>query len=227
MSTIFGVDLHPGYQPSFNFAQANRQGYKFAIIKASQGASYVPAGFSEYFKRTSEHMKVAGFYHFLERGTSGASQAEHFLNVVNRNGGAQGRLLAADFEDYGNRDPSNEQLKDFVRTVKAQTNNHAVFIYSTVGFWYGGIPSGNFEAYGADAAWEARVWYAEERRRFPKLFYRKWLSWYQKQNPRGLGGHPAEMLQFTWGGNVGGLYVDTDAFRGSMDDLMKLTTRTA
>jgi hypothetical protein len=34
------------------------------------------------------------------------------------------------------------------------------------------------------------------------------------------------MVQFTWGGYVGGLYVDTDCFGSSMEYLKKLTART-
>ena len=140
-------------------------------------------------------------------------------------GGVENYLIAADFEDYGNLDPSNDQLETFVSRVKNQTGGHPVIIYSTVGFWNGQDPSGDFDKYGADAAWEARVWSATEKRAFPKRFYPRWLRWYEQQTPRGLGGERSKFLQFTWGGRVGGLYVDTDVFRGSMDELRRLTVK--
>jgi GH25 family lysozyme M1 (1,4-beta-N-acetylmuramidase) len=226
MSPIFGVDLHPGYQASFDFKRAKRAGYRFAFVKASEGSHYVPEGFGEYFRRGAGAGLVMGGYHFLDgHGGTGRQQALHFLNTMDKVGGVHGKLIAVDFEDYGNRDPSNQQLAECVRTIKDQTNEHAVIIYSIARFWDGGDASGAFEHYEADAAWEARVWYDDERRRFPRRFYKKWLDWYHDQSPRGLGGKPARFHQFTWGGRVGGLYVDTDAFRGDMDDLLKLTTR--
>jgi len=226
MTTTFGVDLHPGYQASFDFKRAHRAGYRFAFVKASEGSHYVPNGFVEYFKRGVGAGLIMGGYHFLDgHGGTGRQQALHFLETMHKVGEFPGYLIAADFENYGNRSPSNEQLAEFVRTVKDQTNNHAVIIYSTASFWNGGDSSGAFEHYGADAAWEARVWSTDERRVFPKRFYKRWLKWYQQQSPRGLGGMPAKFHQFTWGGRVGGLYVDTDAYRGGIDDLLKLTTR--
>ncbi len=222
---IYGVDLHPGYQPAFDFAKARRQGYKFAFVKASEGSHYVPDNFSGYFNRGKQAGLMMGFYHFLDgNGGSGRAQADHFLDVVHRNGGAKGRLLCVDFEAYGNRTPGNTQLEDFCNYVKAHTDNHKLIIYSGSAFWNGGDSSGPFTKYNADVAWEARVWTTTEKRLYPKHFYSKqWLPWYKRQSPRGLGGRAAKFRQFTWGGRVGGLYVDTDAFEGSMEDLARLT----
>lgn len=226
MSTTFGVDLHPGYQASFDFKRARRAGYRFAFVKASEGTNYVPTGFVDYFRRGVGAGLIMGGYHFLDgHDGTGRQQALHFLNTMEKVDGVRNRLVAVDFEAYGNRTPSNEQLSEFVRTVKNETADHAVIIYSGTAFWNGGDSSGAFEHYGADAAWEARVWTTTEKRLFPKRFYKQWLRWYQQQSPRGLGGQPAKFHQFTWGGRVGGLYVDTDAYRGGVDDLMKLTTR--
>jgi GH25 family lysozyme M1 (1,4-beta-N-acetylmuramidase) len=226
MSRTWGVDIHPGYQASFDFRRARRAGYRFAIVKASEGTRYVPHGFASYYRRGRDAGLQMGGYHFLDgAGGSGEAQGRHFLDTMKSVGGVGGELVAVDFEDYGNRSPSNEQLKDFIRYVKNHTNNHAVIVYSTVGFWNGGAPTGDFDKYGGDLAWEARVWSNSERRRFPKRFYKRWLRWYKNQSPRGLGGRAAKMRQFTWGGRVGGLYVDTDCFEGSLDDLKKLTTR--
>lgn len=222
---IYGVDLHPGYQAPFDFARAKRAGYKFAFVKASEGTHYVPEGFAPYFNRGKNVGMMMGFYHFLDGNDgSGRAQADHFLNTIRKVGGARGRLLAVDFEAYGNRTPSNAQLKDFCNYVKSHTDGHKLIIYSGTAFWNGGDSSGPFTNYNADVAWEARVWTTTEKRRVAKRFYEhQWLPWYKKQHPHGLGGRAAKFRQFTWGGRVGGLYVDTDAFEGSMEDLARLT----
>lgn len=222
--TLFGVDLHPGYQSSFNFQDAAKDGCEFAFIKTSQGANYIPGGLRDYVKRAEDAGLLVGAYHFLEYGIPGADQAEHFLSVVRANGGADGRLLAVDFEDYGNLDPTNGQLYAFIRRVKRETNAHPIICYTTYNYWHGGTPSGPPGPYGIDAMWEAAVWYTSERRPNPKTFYEKqWLSWYRGQERLDFPDVPTPFRQFTWGGKCGGLYVDCDAFEGSLADLKQLT----
>lgn len=223
---VFGVDVHPGYQAQFDFKRARRQGYRFAFIKATEGTKFVPTGLKDYARKCRNAGLVTGYYHFLDgNGGSGRAQADHFLDTVRRIDKTEGRLLCVDFESYGNRSPSNAQLEDFCRYVKKHTNDHNLVIYSTASFWNGGDSTGPWGKHtgGADVAWEARVWTVDEKRRWPKVFYRKWLPWYKRQHPRGLGGKAAKFLQFTWGGYVGGLYVDTDVFRGTMQELLRLT----
>jgi GH25 family lysozyme M1 (1,4-beta-N-acetylmuramidase) len=214
MALGFGVDLHPQFQAGFNFADAASENYEFAVIKATQGDNFVSPGLADYFARAERNMDIVGLYHFLEAGPSGNQQADHFLRAVRRLGGPNSMLLAADFERYpedGSRSPSNAQLKGFIARVKEATGGHPILLYSTLGFWTGGIPSGSFSQYGADALWDARVWFAEERREAPKAFYKNsWLPWYNRQ-PRYSGVENPFMRQFTWGGHVGGMYVDTDA----------------
>ncbi len=225
---IFGVDVHPGYQPQFDFAKAKRQGYKFAFVKASEGTSYVPHGFSNYFARGRKSGLQMGMYHFLDgNGGSGRAQADHFLEVVRHNGGPKGVMLCVDFENYGNRSPSNQQLEDFIRYVKKHTNDHKVIVYSTTSFWNGGDSTGPWGKHtaGAEVAWEARVWTTTEKRSWPKRFYsNSWLPWHNRQKPNGLGGKWPKLVQFTWGGRVGGLYVDTNCFRGTPEELKRLAT---
>lgn len=223
--TSFGVDLHPGYQPSFSPRAAFDEGVEFAFVKTSQGARYVPEGFRDYFLRVEDEIGFGGFYHFIEAGPPGRRQAEHFLETAETAGGVDGRLVAVDFEDYGNRGPSNEQLYAFTNALKNYTNGHQVLAYSTRLFWDGGVPSGDLDEYDLDAAWEARVWTNTERRPRPKRFYaQQWLPWYDAQPDKGFGGRDDPLLrQFTWGAYFGGLYVDGDACKDL--DVLKTMTK--
>ncbi len=221
-SPVYGLDLHAEYQRGFDFARAAKEGYKFAIHKTSQGLGYVPSGFADFFRRSDNSLSVSGFYHFLERGSSGVAQADHFIDTMARVGGPSGRLVAVDFEAYGDLSPTNEQLEDFIRRVKARTNNHAIILYSSVSFWNSGTPSGSLSRYGADVTWEAR--YPDMlKHRAPKLYYqamRRWYGWNV-----GFGGVKPWFWQFTSTGLVSGQYVDVNAYRGDMGGLMALTTR--
>lgn len=222
--TLYGVDLHPQYQPNFNFAKASADGCTFAFVKASQGDTGVPHGFDDYFARAKGAMDVVGMYHFLDATMGGKAQADMFINVVRRNGGADGKLLAVDFESYGASSPSNSNLKSFVDRLKDLTGEHRVICYTTRNFWSGGDPTGYPADYGIDAMWEAQVWGANEARNDPEGFYRnQWLPWYLKRDRLVFKNVPTPFKQFTWGGLVGGLHVDTDAFEGDMDSLKALT----
>jgi hypothetical protein len=221
----FGVDIHPVYQRLFDFKRARRAGYRYAIVKASQGDKYVPSGFRDFFKRGEAAGLLMGAYVFLERGPSGRAQAEHFLEVLDRVGGVRNKLICVDFESYGDGgklSPTNEQLFSCNTALQKELRpDQELGIYSTVGFWNGGDPSGPFAQYKADYAWEARVWSGAEKRWFPKRFYPRWRRWYMNQSPRGLGGQAARMRQFTWGGHVGGLFVDTDCWEGDFASLQR------
>lgn len=222
--TLFGVDVHPQFQPGFNFDQADKDGCTFAFVKASQGDTGVPPGFDAYFARAASNMQVVGMYHFLDSTMSGADQADMFVNVVRRNGGAAGKLLAVDFETYGNASPTNGNLSGFVKRFKSLTGGHPIICYSNYNFWNSGTPTGNPADYNIDALWEAQVFSVNEQRNDPEGFYRnQWLPWYRQQRRLSFNSVPTPFRQFTWGGLVGGLHVDTDAFEGSIDDLKRLT----
>lgn len=225
---LFGVDVHPQYQDNIDFREVASDGYKFAFVKASQGDTGIPPGFLDYFSRADKAVEVAGFYHFLDATMNGAAQANMFINAIRRAGGSQNRLLAVDFEPYRgdgwNFDPTNGHLKSFISRVKELTDGHPVICYTMHSYWNSGVPSGDPAQYDIDAMWEAQVWYTQEQRRWPKAFYENtWKPWYAER-PRLMYEHaPTLFRQFTWGGHVGGLYVDTDAFEGDMDDLKRLT----
>ena len=75
-----GVDVsswqHPGGQP-IDWEKVAADGYAFALVKASQGASYV----NPWLARDLEDARAAGLlvgaYHFVETGVDGKVQGEH------------------------------------------------------------------------------------------------------------------------------------------------------
>lgn len=221
--SVWFVDVHSEYQRGLDFKRVKRLGYSAAIIKATQGTSYVPAWLSAFVAGARRAGLMLGLYHFLD-DSDGDAQAAHFVRQVNALGGPAGKLLVVDFE--GHPDPSrtatNRALKGFVSGVKRRTNGHAVILYSGYGFWTGGDSSGNAKDYGVDAIWDAR--YPDmARHKYPRAYYQKVKGWYGKQAR--WGGMKPSAWQFTSAGRVAGQYIDCDVFFGSKDDLMKLTTR--
>lgn len=143
---IQGMDVS-SHQPSVNWSRAWNQGARFAYVKATEATSYKnPLYSSQYNGATSVGM-LRGAYHFaIPNVSSGAAQANYFVN----NGGgwsADGRtlppLLDIEYNPYpelGNTcyNMSAGQMvswiRDFSNTVRARTGR-VPMIYTTADWW--------------------------------------------------------------------------------------------
>ena len=218
-SPIFGIDVHPQYQSGLDFTRVKQLGYAFCWVKASQGSSYVPTGFRDYFARAQKTGMIMGLYHFLDESASARAQVDNFLRAAGLVGGVGGKMLAVDFEDYGDLSPSNATLRAFVAELRRRIGDHPIVLYSAAGFWNGGDPSGAFAQYGADALWEAR--YANmDRQRYPREHYEEIRDW--KAAWGGFGGVAPLFWQFTSTGLVADQFIDVNAFRGTREMLESL-----
>ncbi len=74
-----GVDLNVSTQPSWTTAKST---IAFGIIKATQGDTYVSAGFATSWAALKTAGLIRGAYHFFDPTVSGVTQANHFLSVV-------------------------------------------------------------------------------------------------------------------------------------------------
>lgn len=158
---IFGVDIS-SHQPGISLAQVKREGYEFCVVKATEGPTYdgwiyTNPEYDEQISGAKAAGMVTGVYHFLVEGPAKA-QVDHFLSTV---GDVSGRIVMVDFEEYGNRDfalydPTNATLKAFVAELQRRIGDHPVLLYSGLGYWNSGIPSGPVSQYGRDlTTWDA------------------------------------------------------------------------
>jgi GH25 family lysozyme M1 (1,4-beta-N-acetylmuramidase) len=230
---IYGIDVHPEYQRKLDFERARAEDYEFCVVKATEGPyrdgdGYVPSGFKQFFRRAEKEGFVMGAYHFLV-ATNPKAQAEHFLRTIEAVGGPEDKILMVDFEDYLNHPsltPGNEHLEGFVSELRRRVGDHPIVIYSGKGFWTGGHPSGDFDRYGADVAWDA--YYLHMNPVYPRRFYDDSEHlFHQAGLPGGWGrrwgGVEPVFWQFTPAGKVGGLNVDVNAYRGTREQLLGLT----
>lgn len=100
------------YQGSFDAERASRDGYAFAIGKATQGTSYVnPTHASQSAKVRASGM-LAGHYHYAEFGNP-VAESDHFLRQL----GAltPGEFVALDAEDTAGVDLGNRDLYPFAK----------------------------------------------------------------------------------------------------------------
>lgn len=217
---ITGVDVHSEYQAGFDFERAYDVGHRFAIIKASEGATFVPGGLAGFASRARKSRLVVGYYHFLDNTADGYRQAEHFVNTVKRvNGSLTGAILAVDYEGNGAQTAGDQHLKRFLDALRRHVPTRPIVVYSGYGFWAGG-PAGDSGALGAFGrnlvAWDAR--YPDSARHDrPREYHDAVKAWYDRQ-PR-WGKIAPRFWQFTSAGLVAGQYVDVDAFYGTAEAL--------
>ena len=237
---LYFIDCHPEYQKSLRFREVMKEGYEAAVVKVSEGTSFVPGGLKSYVRRIKgvnfisragerilrkpERQITIGYYHFLTNA-DGDRQAAHFMRTVKSLGGHANRLLVVDFEANGpspERTATNAALKAFVRGVKRRTGGHPVILYSGYGFWTSGDNSGPAEDYNVDATWDAR--YADMNRHDnPRQYWDSVKSWYWNQAK--WGSMKPKMVQFTSAGRVASIYMDVNIFDGSKTELLKLAAK--
>lgn len=114
---VKGVDVS-SYQLDIDWKGLEDEGIQFAFIKATEGSGHVDDRFEYNWKEANKTNIKAGAYHFLSYDTDGKSQAENYINTVDRKWG----MLppAVDVEFYGKYEedpPSIEKLRQILDTV--------------------------------------------------------------------------------------------------------------
>ena len=105
---VKGVDVS-SYQKDIDWDGLEKEGFSFAFIKATEGSSHVDSRFSENWKNAGRTGMKIGAYHFLSYDTPGASQADNFINTVNKKWGMLPPVV--DVEFYGRYPVSYTHLK--------------------------------------------------------------------------------------------------------------------
>jgi len=120
---VRGVDVSH-YQGKVDFTALASQDLSFAFIKATEGSSHVDSRFEENLAAVRMSPLRFGFYHFFSYDSSGAAQAEHFINTVPKLSGMLPPVI--DVEFYGDYflSPASAgsvvpQLRDMVEALRA------------------------------------------------------------------------------------------------------------
>lgn len=145
-SGIQGMDVS-GWQPNVNWNSEYANGARFAYVKATEGTGYASETFSSQYTGASNAGMYRGGYHFaLPSQSSGATQADYF---VNHGGGwtADGRtlpgMLDIEFNPYsslGNScfDMSQTQMNSWIKAFTDQYRNRTgryPVIYTNASWW--------------------------------------------------------------------------------------------
>lgn len=216
---LYGVDIHGQYQAGIDFPTLARQGYTFAVTKASQGTGFRAPRFVEWIGKTRAAGMIPGAYHWIEKGNA-VAQVAHFLKVLADVGGPNGLLIQLDCEDNA----TWADVQAWAAEWKRRTNGHPFLLYS--GKWWWGAagrqwPGSSITPY----LWESHYLAADTDSvpDDPAAFAARIpASWWTP----GYGGwKAATILQFSSKGDAGKLAnkVDLNATKLTREQLLKLT----
>jgi hypothetical protein len=201
---IYGVDVS-AYQPNFDFAACRREGYDFAIIKATEGTGWKSA----YYRAQVERARAAGLlvaaYHYV-RGSDVAGQVNNIKSMVSTD-----MPVILDVEDGAPPIGVIRQLNAAVNAAGYRTP----LIYIPRWYWSGVMGSPSLA--GLPPNWHSR--YPDNAVRRKESFTLGAEYW-----PT-FGGLPTVIAQFTSSLAVANYptgRIDGNAYRGTREQLAAL-----
>lgn len=146
---VRGVDVS-AYQKDIDWKGLESEGISFAFIKATEGSSHVDENFERNWDEAhSTDMKV-GAYHFMSYDTEGETQAEHFIEHVDRRWGMLPPVVDVEFYgEYTENHPSAERMYSILDVIleKFEERYGRTPIIYTNTYIYDNYISGRYDDY--------------------------------------------------------------------------------
>jgi GH25 family lysozyme M1 (1,4-beta-N-acetylmuramidase) len=204
------IDISNHQDAGFDVARAVGEGYSAVICKASEGSTYRDPCFERFAAATIGAGAIPGAYHYLRAG-DGAEQAGVFHSRISSAGGPAGWLCAVDCESDGDWLATTTFVAEWARL----TGGHPLLVYTGAWWW----PSSWSGVALTPHLWASR--YVTGTGYGSQLYASVPDSWWTP----GYGGWPvATILQFSSTATVAGQKIDVNAFRGTVAELLALTT---
>lgn len=199
-STIKGVDVSH-FDGTVDWGAARRGGIAFAIIKATEGASFVDSHFAANWTNTRANGIVHGAYHFFRPKSDPVAQADFFVKVAGSpKSGDLPPVIDLEVTDGLTAAQVAAGARMFLQRVQQKTGR-VPMIYTSVRVFNSllGGPTG-FNPYS--------LWVANWNVRCPNIPNPPWTRW--------------TFWQSSATGTVAGFGdpVDVDSFNGTSADLM-------
>ena len=189
------------YQGTIDWKKLSEQNIQFAYIKATEGSEFVDEKFQENYKNAQETDLKIGAYHFFSYDSEGATQAENFINNVEKIDNMLPPVI--DVEFYGEYEKNNpdkektqEQLRILIDKIK---ENYEVspIIYAT---------NESYELYIANNFEDCEIWIRDIIKSPDLPDNREWTFW-QYTNREILDGYQGEET-----------YIDMNVFNGTQEE---------
>lgn len=131
--SIRGIDVSD-YQPNINWRSVASAGISFAIIKATEGRSFVAEVFPRYWRETKENGLIRGAYHFFRPASDVRQQAENFLRTVKLEDGDLPPVLDIETTDGVDALTIRERMAQWLTILEEETGILPI-VYTYPGFW--------------------------------------------------------------------------------------------
>jgi len=195
---IVGIDVSK-WQGSIDWKAVKESGVEFAIIKATEGITYIDPAFIANWDEAKTAGLLVSAYHMLWPQLSAAKQAEHLLNTMGER--EADFPLVLDVELKGTGDNIGAVVEEVLLALEAKDGRKPI-IYTAQSFW------------GANVGW-APGWHK----------YPLWVADYDVAVPAmPLGWEVYDFWQYSNRGSVPGISgnVDLNVFAGELQDLSSL-----
>jgi lysozyme len=206
------VDLYHGDRVT-DFAATRAAGVVGIIHKAQQGAS--DDGRDPLYPIRRQRALAAGLlwgaYHFMTDDDPEQQAAAFLASVFPDRAIDKATLLAVDYEPYGGRTPSLDQLRAILHAIEARAGRKAV-IYS------GSLIKETLGAAADDYLAAHRLWLAEYAEQWTTAPLTAWpRPWLWQYTGDGIGPTPHSVAGIQGAGG----HVDLNCYEGSDDELIK------
>ncbi|MGF1490954.1 MAG: GH25 family lysozyme [Microcoleaceae cyanobacterium] len=180
-----GIDVSD-WQPNVNWKAVADAGMTFAIIKATEGATFVADVFPSYWEQIKAQGLVRGAYHFFRPGSSVQGQIDNFLNTVSLEDGDLPPVCDIETTDGVSAGTLLDRMGQWLEAVEQRTGYRPI-VYTYPGFWES-LNTSRFSDYP--------LWIAHYTSAAQPIVPRGWDSWM--------------LWQFTDSGSVPGVGGGTD-----------------
>lgn len=143
--TIYGIDVSSYQAKHYPLTVSGGHAVSFAMIKATEGLSYVNPDMKGQRDWARAHGHVVGYYHFVQPGDMKRQAAYFAAKCLS----AEGDVLALDWEVPG---VSGADKDVFLKELKRIRPTHRVLLYCSQSYW----TTRDTTSYAADGLWIAQ-----------------------------------------------------------------------
>lgn len=142
---VRGIDIS-SHNGSVDFGRAASLGFRFVIMKASEGSDFKDAAFIDNIRRAREAGLKVGVYHFFRFDADGRMQALNLLHSVR--GRRLDMPLVIDLEEWGNPNVATSAVVSRLETMLAALDDAgmSVMLYTNKDGYYRFV-RGRFDRY--------------------------------------------------------------------------------